>query len=140
MDALVAYMQWLGHAVQRKAAGSFDVAMTNPLAGDAAVVAKGKKLFLENCAACHGDEGEGGAGPSLLDDWFLGDKGDMPDAAYYALISYGSDVKPQLGRKGDPAGGMQAFAGPLSKEDIWSIVTFIRERQAHERAEHKQYK
>src|SRR5690242_3633972 len=70
MDALVAYMQWLGHAVERKAAGSFDVAMANPLPHDAAVLARGKKLFLENCAACHGDEGEGGAGPSLLDDWF----------------------------------------------------------------------
>jgi cytochrome c oxidase cbb3-type subunit II len=137
MDALVAYMQWLGHAVARKASFDVDLAKVNPFAGNAAAIAKGKKLYLDNCAACHGDEGEGGAGPSLVDDAFLGEKGDMPDAAYFALISYGSDVKPQLARKGDPEGGMQAFAGPLSQEDIWSLVTFIRARQQHERAEHK---
>ena len=136
MDALVAYMQWLGHAVARKSAAKVDLAMANPLGADAAAIAKGRKLFGENCAACHGDEGEGGAGPSLVDDTFLGEKGDMPDAAYFALISYGSDVKAQLARKGDPEGGMQAFAGPMSQDDIWAVVSFIRSRQTHERAEH----
>jgi cytochrome c oxidase cbb3-type subunit 2 len=140
MDALVAYMQWLGHAVARKSAFTVDLAMVNPIAGDAAALARGKKLFLDNCAACHGDEGEGGAAPSVVDTTFLGDKGDMPDAAYYALIAYGSDVKPQLGRKGDPEGGMQAFAGPMSKDDIWAVISYIRAQQVHERAEHPEHR
>jgi cytochrome c oxidase cbb3-type subunit II len=140
MDALVAYMQWLGHAVARKSAFTVDLAMVNPLAGDVAAVARGKKLFVDNCAACHGDEGEGGAGPNVVDTTFLGDKGDMSDAAYYALIAYGSDVKSQLGRKGDPEGGMQAFAGPMSKEDIWAVISYIRAQQVHERAEHPEYR
>ena len=135
MDALVAYMQWLGHAVARRSAFKVDLALANPLAGDAAAVARGRKLFLDNCSACHGDEGEGGAGPSLVDDTFLGEKGDLPDGAYFALISYGSDVKPQLQRKGDPEGGMQAFAGPMSQDDIWAVVSFIRAQQRHEHHE-----
>jgi cytochrome c oxidase cbb3-type subunit II len=133
MDA----MQWLGHAVARKGAAAVDLAMANPFAGNQEAAARGKKLYADNCAVCHGEEGEGVAGvaPSLVDEEFLGEKPDMPDAAYFALISGGSDVKASLGRKGDPGGGMQAFAGPLSKEDIWSVVTFIRARQQHERAE-----
>ncbi len=32
---------------------------------------KGKRLFYENCASCHGDEKEGGIGPSLNSEEFL---------------------------------------------------------------------
>ena len=75
------------------------------------------------------------AARARLDEVFLGEPGDLPDGAYFALISHGSDVKPQLGRKGDPEGGMQAFAGPMSKDDIWAVVRFIRALQKHEAAE-----
>jgi cytochrome c oxidase cbb3-type subunit 2 len=137
LDALVAYVQWLGHAVQRRQAGAVDLAAANPLAGDPAAIGRGRKLFGDNCAVCHGDEAEGleGVAPSLTDDVFLGEHGDMPDAAYFALISSGSDVKKELGRPGEKDGGMAAFGGQLSKDDIWSVIAFIRARKAHEAAE-----
>jgi cytochrome c oxidase cbb3-type subunit 2 len=141
MDALVAYTQWLGHAVARRKAAPLDLAMVNPTAGRAEAVARGRKLFADNCAVCHGEEGEGveGVAPSLVDEVFLGETGDMPDAAYFALISSGSDAKESIGRKGDPNGGMQAFAGPMTKDDIWSLVSFIRSKQKHESAEHGEH-
>lgn len=141
MDGLVAYVLSLGKAVNRGAPGGIDVdlAEKNPLGQSVAAVTRGKELFEANaCSACHGDEAHGqeGVAPDLLDDEFLGVAGDMPDAAYFAMIKGGSDVKKALGRPGVPEGGMQAFGSDLSDEDIWSIVAWLRNQKAHEATEH----
>ena len=65
----------------------------------------------------------------------LGAKGDLPDAAYFAMIKGGSDVKPALGRGGVKDGGMQAFGADLSDDDIWAIVAWLRNQKAHEATE-----
>ncbi len=139
LDALVAYMQSLGTAVQRRQVAAADLALENPLAHDTQAVVLGKRLFLESCAVCHGDEGQGtrDIAPSLIDDEFLGVKGDLPDGAYFAMIDGGSDAKPIAGRTGDPGGGMDAYGrkGQLKKEEIWSIISWLRNQKAHEAAE-----
>ena len=137
MDALVAYMQWLGHAIPRECAVG-DLLATNPLAGKKQAILRGVTVYRDNCAQCHGDEGEGlpGAVPSLLDDEFLGEKGDVADGTYFGLITCGSAAKKQMGRKGDPEGGMTAFGGQLPDDDIWSVISFIRAQQKHEVIEH----
>jgi cytochrome c oxidase cbb3-type subunit 2 len=136
LDALVAYTQWLGHAVAR-ACQVGDLAAASPLPQAREVVARGAKVYAANCAQCHGDEAEGvpGAIPSLVDDEFLGQKGDVADGTYFGLISCGSDAKKKIGRPGDPGGGMTAFGGQLSDDDIWSVIAFIRSQQEHERTE-----
>jgi cytochrome c oxidase cbb3-type subunit 2 len=137
MDALVAYTLSLGKYVDRSAAGvQLDLEEPNPLANDVAAVKKGGELFAANCAACHGDEGQGteGVAPSLLDGRFLEQEGDLPDAAYQAMIRGGSDVKVQLGRPGLRDGGMPAF-GDLSDDDAWSIVAWIRAQGRREKGE-----
>jgi cytochrome c oxidase cbb3-type subunit 2 len=137
MDALVAYTLSLGRYVDRSAAGfQLDLEATNPVGNDVAAVKKGHELFLANCATCHADEGEGteGVAPSLIDARFLERDGDLPDAAYFAMIRAGSDVKPQLGRPGYPENGMPAF-GDLSEDDAWSIVAWIRMQAHHEKTE-----
>ena len=138
MDALVAYTQWLGHAVQRKAGGgAVDLQAANPLGDSPHAVTRGQKVFADNCTACHGEEGHGvpEVAPNLLDDEFLGQKPDMSDGAWFAVIHDGSDVKPQLGRKGLESGGMTAFGGQIPDEDIWAVISFLRAQQAHERKE-----
>jgi cytochrome c oxidase cbb3-type subunit 2 len=136
-DAMVAYLQQLGHAVQRRKVGTVDLGQVNPFANDKVAKRKGHKLFVENCSVCHGDEGHGqeGVAPDLLDDRFLEADGDLPDAAYFALIEGGSDAKAGLGRPGLKDGGMTAFGGQLSKDDIWSIVAWLRAKKAHEQDE-----
>ena len=74
--------------------------------------------------------------PNLTDDEFLGVKGDMPDAAYFAMIKGGSDAKAALGRPGVKDGGMQAFGADLKDDDIWAIVSWLRNLKLHEAAEH----
>jgi len=142
MDGLVAYVLSLGKAVNRGAAGGVDVdlAALNPLGQSVAAVVKGKQLWEANgCGACHGDEARGqeGVAPNLLDEEFLGAKGDLPDAAYHAMIQGGSAVKPALGRAGMQEGGMQPYGADLSDDDIWAIVSWLRDRKAHETAEHR---
>ena len=45
--------------------------MHNPLGDSPAVVAEGKRLFIEmNCAGCHGYTGGGGMGPPLNDAYW----------------------------------------------------------------------
>lgn len=138
MDALVAYTLSLGRYVDRAASGvQVDLDAANPLAHDPAAAKRGEALYeAQGCNACHGDEGEGmeGVAPSLLDARFLERDGDLPDAAYFAMIKGGSDVKPQLERPGLPDGGMPAF-GELADEDVWAIVSWIRAQAAHEKAE-----
>ncbi len=142
LDGLVAYVLSLGKAVNRGGPGGVDVdlAAPNPLGQSVAAVAKGKQLWEANgCGACHGDEARGqeGVAPNLLDDEFLGAKGDLPDAAYHAMIQGGSAVKPALGRAGMQEGGMQPFGADLSDDDIWAIVSWLRNQKAHEAAEHR---
>jgi cytochrome c oxidase cbb3-type subunit II len=140
MDGLVAYVLSLGKAVDRGAPGGIevDLATANPLGQAVAAVTKGKQLFEANgCGACHGDEAHGqeGVAPNLVDDAFLGAEGDLPDAAYFAMIKGGSAVKPALGREGVKDGGMQAFGADLSDADIWAIVSWLRNQKAHEATE-----
>lgn len=140
MDALVAYTLSLGKAVNRGGPGGLDVdlAQPNPLGASVAAVARGKALWDANgCAACHGDEAHGtpDVAPSLLDDEFLGVKGDLSDAAYFAMIKAGSDAKAALGRPGVKEGGMQAFGADLSDEDIWAVVSWLRNQKGHEATE-----
>lgn len=140
LDGLVAYVASLGKAVDRGTAavvveGTLD--MANPALGTATAINKGKALFADNCAACHGDDALGtpGVAPSLVDDTFLTVKGDVPDGGYFTLVKGGSDAKKALGRPGLAAGGMPSFSGQLSDDDIWSIVAFLRARKAYESGE-----
>jgi cytochrome c oxidase cbb3-type subunit 2 len=139
MDGLVAYVLSLGRAVNRSVPEiGVELAQANPLGQSVEAVTRGRKLWDDNgCGGCHGDEGYGQAdvAPDLIDDAFLGVAGDMPDAAYFAMIKGGSDVKRALRRPGVEAGGMQGYAADLSDEDIWAIVSWLRNQKAHEAAE-----
>jgi cytochrome c oxidase cbb3-type subunit 2 len=135
MDAMVAYMQVLGTAVERRR-DTVEIALDapNPLGGQPGVVAKGHELYEANCANCHGAEGHGELGPSLVDDVFLGGKGDLGDGAYFKVIAVGTAPGPFVeGRNME--GGMPPFATDLKPDDIWSIVAWIREQKAHEKTE-----
>ncbi|UCE71044.1 MAG: cytochrome-c oxidase, cbb3-type subunit II [Nitrospiraceae bacterium] len=133
MDALVAYMQILGTAVKKKSPAAstgtpVEIELENPLAGKPEAIARGKELYEENCAMCHGDNGEGDIGPSLTDNVFLYVEGDLKDDDYYEIINNGTEEgMVEEGRTAQ--GGMPPFGDELQKDEIWSLVTFIRSIQ-----------
>ena len=136
MDALVAYTQQLGHAVEKpKAAGGFDLAAVNPFGSSPQAVAAGAALYAQACSVCHGDEGHGGIGPSFVDGKFLGQPGYGTDGEYFAIIAGGSEAKKAIGRPGLADGGMEAFGAQIPPDGIWKMVSFIRAQQHHEASE-----
>jgi mono/diheme cytochrome c family protein len=89
----------------------------------------GAQLFADNCAACHGQFGQGGPNPGRPGDVippissaeFLGTR---DDTTLHNIVSQG---QPDLGM--NPFGS--AYGGPLTDDRVTSVVAFIRSWQAN---------
>ncbi len=79
---------------------------------DAAGIEEGKKIFAQNCMACHGGNGEGGVGPNLTDDYWL----------HGGTIN---DVFKTI-KLGVPEKGMQAWEKMFSPSQIKNLASFIK--------------
>jgi mono/diheme cytochrome c family protein len=95
-------------------------ASTNPVKTTAASQEKAKKLYAQDCAICHGDNGNGktdlATSMSLtLPDWTdpksLADKSDQQ---LFDVIRKGKDKMPA------------EDAGRAKNDEIWGLVTLIR--------------
>lgn len=92
-------------------------------------VVSGAQVYSQNCASCHGANGEGGVGPPM-------DGGSsvetFPDeAAHIEWVKKGSQpvAGQPYGAQGKIAtGGMPGFEGSLSEEEIQAVVTYEREQ------------
>ena len=84
--------------------------LKNPVAGQAAAIAAGKKLYLEGCSGCHGPTAEGGRGPNLAQ----GEQ--IRGATNRHLLSVITD-----GVKGSdmPPSGLPA-------DKVWQIIAYLR--------------
>lgn len=76
----------------------------------------GQVLYGENCASCHGEDGQGGIGPVLNSRTLLQS---TADEVFFGLTRIGipSSVMPAWS---------QAFGGPFTDEQISHIIAFIR--------------
>lgn len=83
----------------------------DPVHGD---VARGEQVYQQNCASCHGKNGEGITAPALGNQSALAYNKD--DFIRYAI---------EKGRQDTP---MQAFEGVLSARDIDNVTAFIRSK------------
>lgn len=78
---------------------------------DAAGIESGKKVFTANCAACHGDKGQGGVGPNLTDVYWL-HGGSISDV--FKSIKYGWEAK-----------GMKPWKDDFSPTQIAQLSSYI---------------
>jgi quinohemoprotein ethanol dehydrogenase len=77
-------------------------------AGATGNVGAGKEVFADNCSICHGDTGHGGNGG--------------PDLTTMPLAKTEAGVKKQVT---DGGGGMPAFKGQLSEEEIGDVAAYV---------------
>jgi len=71
----------------------------------------GEAVYMANCAACHGQKGEGGIGPNMTDKYWI-HGGDV--TAIFKTIKYGV-----------PAKGMIAWKSQLRPSDIQNVSSYI---------------
>ncbi|MFI5136821.1 MAG: cbb3-type cytochrome c oxidase N-terminal domain-containing protein [Sphingobacteriales bacterium] len=98
-------------------AGNMVDETTVKLSTDPAVLANGKTVFMTNCLACHGAQGQGmiGLGPNLTDDYWL-HGGKITDV--FKTIKYG------VAGKTMPVWGKQISAKQIS--DVANYVKSLR--------------
>lgn len=89
---------------------------SNVTLADASGLAEGKQLFTANCAACHGNVGEGNAvGPNLTDQYWL-HGGSLVDV--FKSVKYGW-----------PAKGMKSWQQDLTPVQIKNVASYIQSIQ-----------
>ena len=78
---------------------------------DEASLAKGKAIFMSTCSACHGQQGEGGVGPNMTDNYFIhGNR--IQD--YFKVIKYGVPEKGMI--------SWQSQIRPLEMQQVASYM------------------
>jgi mono/diheme cytochrome c family protein len=103
------------HAIPEEAA-----AVANPVAISDASLAAGQAIYTQNCAACHGTQGEGdgvaaaGLNPKPA-DLHATHVQELSDGALFYVITHG--------REGT---AMVAWENILSEEQRWQVVNFLR--------------
>ncbi len=88
------------------AAPQFDTPSTDPQ-----VLARGRALYMSNCAVCHAPDGGGLIGPNLTDDYFI----HGPTFA----------DKMHVIREGVPAKGMISWKSQMRPADIHAVASFV---------------
>ena len=81
---------------------------------DAGDAARGKDVYDQNCAACHGADGGGGTGPRLAGEDAL----TSPDAVVDQIR--------------DGGGGMPSFGDRLSRQELSDVAAFVTKQLAAE--------
>ncbi len=115
-----AVARWVVEAPPPVAAAPPASELVNPLKPDAETVALGRRLFLQNCAFCHGPGGQGNgrAAPGLIpppEDLTSVGVRRLTDGQIYTFISAGV-----------PKTAMPAWEKVLDSGERWALVTFIR--------------
>lgn len=74
-------------------------------------ISAGMEIFHKNCISCHGDNGQGGIGPNLTDDYYLHGKG------------IENTMKTIM--NGVPDKGMISWKPLLKPEEIQKVASFV---------------
>lgn len=95
--------------------------LVNPLKGQAAAVAAGKKLYATYCAVCHGNKGKGdgiaaaGLNPKPADHTSAKVQSQTDGAIFWKITN---------GRA--PIASMASYKSTLTETQRWQLVDFIR--------------
>lgn len=94
--------------------------LKNPFGLDPAAAAAGKKLYdAQGCMACHGNNARGAVGPDLTDDEWL--RAPSDEMIFNTI------------RNGRSGTLMSPFKDAMSDEQIWQLVTYLRDENRKRR-------
>jgi mono/diheme cytochrome c family protein len=126
---LLAMIAWRGPSLSLLTVEAYPTSFqTSPTGFSAASIAHGQALFMQNCVACHGPEGEGN-GPDAARLRIKPTDLTQPhvfvhtDGEMFWWLSHGID---------DPEGGlaMPGSADTLSADDRWALIDYVRAHNA----------
>lgn len=103
-----------GALSQRKGVASTPVQLAQAEPGLDRLKREGKLLFMRECAPCHGDKGQGGAGPKLVGHEFMSNAGQVAGQ----ILGGGVQMPP--------------FKASLKDRQIAAIGTYIRNAWGNE--------
>jgi copper transport protein len=115
-----AVARWVVSVPEPAPAAPPSAELVNPLPPDAQTIALGRRLYMQNCAFCHGPggRGDGRAAPGLLpppEDLTSVGARRLTDGELYTLIGAGV-----------PKTAMPAWEKVLDPGQRWALVAFIR--------------
>ena len=100
--------------VETEAVKKFKATGDNDYRGNAAAIAAGKELYEENCVICHGADGKGKLGPTLVGKDVVY-KQALTDPGMFSIIYGGGN------------GAMQPFSKRGMKQDeMLKIIAYVR--------------
>ena len=82
---------------------------------DAKAIDDGKKIYTQNCLACHGDKGQGGVGPNMTDEYWI-HGGSAKDIFHTITV-------------GVPEKGMISWKKTLNPMQIQHVISFMNTLQ-----------
>ena len=97
----------------------------NPLFADTAGLAEGLRVYQQNCAACHGEQGrgDGSAGDTLRPR-----PANLQRLSCMSMMANDAYLYWTIAEGGKPVDSdMPAFKESLSSEEIWSVVLYLRQ-------------
>lgn len=99
--------------------------LTNPLTATEEALSGGKALYLQRCAACHGNDGKAqtefaAAMPNKPADMTSHEIASLTDGELYSVISEGIASK-----------GMPGLKGRISDDAIWKLALYVRQIPAN---------
>ena len=109
--------------------------LTNPLRADGSIAEDyeaGKRVYYQNCLACHGDalDGRGhyahGFSPTPLNFQDNGTIAQLTESFVFWRIAKGGPGLPKEGTPWNSA--MPAWENILTEEEIWSVIVFLYEQ------------
>jgi len=118
-------------AVKEAIPGEYLIMERTPILPSEESLQKGRKLFLQNCSACHGEAGDG-KGPAAAS--LKTPPANFLDKKHSAI--YGPGEKFWIIGHGTEQTGMPAFSH-LTPVDRWNLVNYILQLQQGLEKEHK---